>query len=71
MLRGRALGDAALVREAIALLEPTEYLNVRARAWLELHALTGEGADRALELFERKGNVVGARLAGELAERTE
>ncbi|MDX6452660.1 MAG: hypothetical protein QOH16_2709 [Gaiellaceae bacterium] len=71
MLRGRALGDASLVREAIALLEPTEYLNVRARAWLELHALTGEGADRALELFERKGNVVGARLAGELAERTE
>jgi hypothetical protein len=71
MLRGRALGDAALVREAIALLEPTEYLNVRARAWLELHALTGEGADRALELFERKGNVVGARLAVELVERTE
>jgi hypothetical protein len=71
VLRGRALGDAALVREAIALLEPTEYLNVRARAWLELHALTGEGADRALELFERKGNVVGARLAGELVERTQ
>jgi tetratricopeptide (TPR) repeat protein len=71
MLRGRALGDTALVREAIDLLERTEYLNVRARAWLELHALTGEGADRALELFERKGNVVGARLAGELVERTE
>jgi hypothetical protein len=71
VLRGRALGDAALVREAIALLEPTEYLNVRARAWLELHALTGEGADRAHELFERKGNVVGARLAGELVERTQ
>jgi tetratricopeptide (TPR) repeat protein len=71
MLRGRALGDEALVREAIALLEPTEYLNVRGRAWLELHALAGEGADRALELFERKGNVVGARLAVELVERTE
>jgi tetratricopeptide (TPR) repeat protein len=71
MLRGRALGDAALVREALDLLEPTEYLNVRARAWLELHALTGEGAERALELFERKGNVVGARLARELVERTE
>jgi hypothetical protein len=71
MLRGRALGDAALVREAIDLLEPTEYLNVRARAWLELHALTGEGAERALELFERKGNAVGALLASELVERAE
>jgi hypothetical protein len=70
-LRGRALGDEALVREAIAVLEPTEYLNVRARAWLELHALAGEGAERALELFERKGNVVGARLARELVERVE
>ncbi|HEY8645177.1 MAG TPA: hypothetical protein VIL77_04780 [Gaiellaceae bacterium] len=71
MLRGRALRDEALVREAIALLEPTEYLNVRARAWLELHTVTGEGAERALELFERKGNVVGARLARDLVERTE
>jgi hypothetical protein len=70
-LRGRALGNAALVRDALELLEPTEYLNVRARAWLELHALTGEGAERALELFERKGNVVGAALARELAERGE
>jgi hypothetical protein len=71
MLRGRALADSELVREAIDLLEPTEYLNVRARAWLELHVLTGDGADRALDLFERKGNVVGARLARELVERSE
>jgi tetratricopeptide (TPR) repeat protein len=71
MLRGRALGDPELVRRALAALEPTEFLNVRARAWLELHAVTGEGADRAFELFERKGNVVGAGLARELVERTE
>jgi hypothetical protein len=71
VLRGRALGEAALVREGIELLEPTEYLNLRARAWLELHRLTGEGADRALELFERKGNEVGAALARDLVERAE
>ena len=71
IVRGRALGDPALVREAIELLEPTEYLNLRARAWLELQALSGEGAARALELYERKGNEVGARLARDLVERTE
>jgi tetratricopeptide (TPR) repeat protein len=71
VLRGRALADPELVREAIELLEPTEYLNVRARAWLELHALTGVGAHRALELYERKGNETGARLARDLIERGE
>jgi tetratricopeptide (TPR) repeat protein len=71
MLRGRALRDAALVREAIAMLEPTEYLNGRAQAWLDLHAVTGEGAECALELYERKGNEIGARLARELVERSE
>ena len=70
-LRGRALRDAELVREAIAWLEPTEYLNTRAQAWLDLHAVAGEGADRALELYECKGNEVGARLARELVERPE
>ena len=70
-MRGRALGDAALVRGALALLEPTDYLNLRAQAWLDLHAVSGEGAERALELYERKGNVVGARLARELVERSE
>jgi hypothetical protein len=70
-MRGRALGDAALVRDALALLEPTDYLNTRAQAWLDLHVVSGEGAERALELYERKGNVVGARLARELAECSE
>jgi tetratricopeptide (TPR) repeat protein len=70
-LRGLATGDAALVRDAVALLEPTEYLNARAQAWLDLHTVTGEGAEHALELYERKGNAVGARLARELVERGE
>jgi hypothetical protein len=71
MLRGRALGAGALVREGLDLLEPTEYLNARAQAWLDLRAVTGEGAERALELYERKGNEVGARLARDLVERRE
>jgi hypothetical protein len=62
-MRGRALGDASLVHDALALLEPTDYLNARAQAWLDLHAVSGEGAEHAVELYERKGNVVGARLA--------
>jgi len=70
-LRGRAAGDAALVREAVELLEPTEYLNARAEVQLDLFAVAGEGADRALSLYERKGNDFGARLASELLERRE
>jgi len=70
-LRGRARGDAALVREAVELLEPTEYLNARAEVLLDLFAVSGEGADRAVALYERKGNEFGARLARELLERRQ
>jgi hypothetical protein len=70
-LRGRATGDAALAREAVALLEPTEYLNARAEVLLDLFALDGEGAEPALELYEQKGNQFGAQLVRDLLERDE
>jgi len=68
-LRGRAAGDEALAREAVGLLEPTEYLNARAEVLLDFFAVSGEGADRAAALYEQKGNEFGARLARELLER--
>ena len=70
-LRGRATEDAAPVREAVALLEPTEYLNARAEVLLDLFALAGEGAERALELYERKGNEFGAQLVRDLVQPGE
>jgi len=70
-LRGRATGEPASVREAVALLEPTEYLNARAEVLLDLFAVTGEGAEPALELYERKGNLFGAQLVRDLVERSE
>lgn len=70
-LRGRAQGDAALVQDAIDLLEPTEYLNARAEVLLDLFAVSGDGAERAQALYERKGNDFGARLARELIERRQ
>jgi hypothetical protein len=70
-LRGRATEDAELAREAVVLLEPTEYLNARAEVLLDLFALTGEGADSALELYEQKGNEFGAQLVRDLVESGE
>ena len=70
-LRGRATENAAPVREAVALLEPTEYLNARAEVLLDLFAVAGEGAERALELYERKGNEFGAQLVRDLVQPGE
>jgi hypothetical protein len=70
-LRGRATGDAGLARDAVRLLEPTEYLNARAEVLLDLFAVTGEGGEQALELYERKGNLFGAQLVRDLLESRE
>jgi hypothetical protein len=70
-LRARATGDAGLARDAVRLLEPTEYLNARAEVLLDLFAVTGEGGEQALELYERKGNLFGAQLVGDLLEGRE
>ncbi len=76
--RGRAEEAEPLAREAIALLEPTDFLFLQAftRASLgEVLLLTGrldEGAaelEVAARLAETKGYVVGARSARELFER--
>ena len=70
-LRARATGDAGLARDAVRLLEPTEYLNARAEVLLDLFAVTGEGGEQALELYERKGNLFGAQLVRDLLEGCE
>ena len=68
----------ALVREAVALADPTDYINHEAECRMRLAEVlraAGRPADaagevtRALELFERKGNLVMAeRARARLAE---
>ncbi len=76
--RGELQEGERLVREAVALAEETDMLNAHADALLDLAevlALAGQDAraelDRALALYERKGNLVMAeRTRSRLAELT-
>jgi class 3 adenylate cyclase/tetratricopeptide (TPR) repeat protein len=73
LARNHQLDDAeTLAREAIALLDPSDYLWDRAEAWMALaDVLRRSGRPRdadaavheALRLYERKGHVVGVRRA--------
>jgi tetratricopeptide (TPR) repeat protein len=65
--RGEVVQAEQLAREALDLLEPTEWLELRADAHLALGEVTGEAEhiERALELYKRKGNVVMAERARE------
>ena len=72
---GGGADAAALAAEAVSIAEQTDSVNLRADAQLALaHALMVEGrgeeartaAQEALACYEAKGNVVGAREAGEL-----
>jgi tetratricopeptide (TPR) repeat protein len=77
--RGDRSGGEELVREALEIAEKTDYVELAAAAWLDLAGIlaadrTGEArsaAARAQALYERKGNIVGARRAAELVERLE
>ena len=51
--------------------EPQRIALLTAAGWLDLQLVAGEGAERARELYERKGNVAGARSARELGERVQ
>jgi hypothetical protein len=76
--RGELGGGERLAREAVALAAETDMLNTHADALVglaEVLALAGRDArtelERALELYERKGNVVMAeRTRSRLAELT-
>jgi hypothetical protein len=76
--RGELEEGERLVREAVALAEETDMLNTHADALIDLAevlALAGQDArvelDRALALYERKGNlVVAERARSRLAELT-
>jgi class 3 adenylate cyclase/tetratricopeptide (TPR) repeat protein len=70
--RGDLAAGEALAREAVALAEPTDYLEERAGAHLslaEVLALAGRGnegvpaVEEAIRLFERKESVVGVERA--------
>lgn len=68
--RGEHERADALAREAIQLADGTDYLELRARTWLvlaEVRRQAGsdahEAAERALALYERKGNLVGVERA--------
>jgi hypothetical protein len=70
---GRLADAEALARAAVELAERTDYLDLRGDAATTLADVlfaaeaTGEGgasARAALELYERKGNVVSAELVG-------
>jgi hypothetical protein len=67
--RGDAAAAEQLAREAIALADETEWLGARAEARLDLAAVLGtpEPAREALALYERKGDVAGARRARSIA----
>jgi class 3 adenylate cyclase/tetratricopeptide (TPR) repeat protein len=54
--RANATRDVALAREAVALAEPTDYTEIKARALLAV----GD-ADGAAREYERKGNMAGIR----------
>ena len=71
--RGDLAGAAALCREAVALAETTDDLNMHGDVLLDLaHVLAAAGdagsagaaAAQARALFEAKGNVVQAAAAG-------
>lgn len=76
--RGNVDEGVALAREAVRLIQPTDFLHLRGEALLDL-AETLELAGRpddalghvgdALELFERKGDVVSCARARERLER--
>jgi hypothetical protein len=66
-----------LAREAVSLSEPTDWPNLRADALLslaEVLSIAGRShnawsaAERALAVYEQKGNVVSARRARSLLE---
>jgi predicted ATPase/DNA-binding SARP family transcriptional activator len=81
--RGQAADGEELARKALRLAEPTDFLNMRAQAHLDLGEVlrlagqTSEAVavvDEAAELYEQKGNTVSAGLAraarAELASAT-
>jgi ATP/maltotriose-dependent transcriptional regulator MalT len=76
--RGELAKGERLAREAVALAEETDMLNAHARALIDLAevlALAGQDGraelERALALYERKGNLVMAeRTRSRLAELT-
>jgi hypothetical protein len=60
--RARALGDEELARQAVRLAEPTDYPDLKARAFLALSDVSRDpvSRQRAVAEYERKGNVVAA-----------
>ena len=73
-------GAERLGREAIAIAEQTDLINDRAECWIHLarvleqagrHGEAAEAARTALELYERKGNVVSAGRVRARLERLE
>jgi class 3 adenylate cyclase/tetratricopeptide (TPR) repeat protein len=66
LARSRAEGDLALAREAVELANHTDYPDLKARAFLALAQISGDASfrRRALQEYERKGNIAAAaRLA--------
>jgi hypothetical protein len=72
-LQGDAGEAERLAREAVALVAPTDLLNLRGDVWLALAvALWAHGSadeataalSEAVRLYEQKGNVAGAAHAG-------
>jgi hypothetical protein len=57
--RARASGDEDLAAEAVRLVEPTDYPDLKARAFLAFGEIAGDPAfhRRAAAEYERKGNV--------------
>jgi class 3 adenylate cyclase/tetratricopeptide (TPR) repeat protein len=63
--RARATGDDDLARQAVRLAEPTDYPDLKARAYLALAQVAADSSyrQRAVAEYERKGNVAAiARL---------
>jgi class 3 adenylate cyclase len=76
-IRGEREEGETLAREAVAIVESTDYLDMRGDAWMSLaEVLTrvarpgaAEAVEQALALYERKGNLVSAaRARARLAE---
>jgi tetratricopeptide (TPR) repeat protein len=76
-VEARLANDVRLAEAAVAVAEPTDYLNAHADAQLSLatvYARAGRladaraAADRACELFEQKGNLAALAAAEALAE---
>jgi len=63
--RGEREQAVALARDAVQLATATDFLDLRAGAYLDLAVVSGseEDAARAAEEYDRKGNVVGAGRA--------